>query len=59
MGFEAWSSNECGGLENAIKNKTARKLKAGESVNTWLTAVVYPSEGEVAQLTKEGKATFK
>ena len=59
MGFEAWSSNECGGLDNAIQNKTARKLKAGESVNTWMTAIVYPSKGDIAQLTKEGKATFK
>lgn len=58
LAVEPWSSYQCAGLENAIQNKTARKLKAGQSVSTWLTAVVYPGEGQVSNISKDGKVKF-
>lgn len=54
MGIEPWSSYQCAGLENAIENKTARSLKAGASVKTWLTAVVYERKNEPSSITREG-----
>ena len=59
MGIEPWSSFQCAGLENAIKNKTSRKLKAGETVNTWLTAAVYQGKDKIKNISKDGKVTFE
>jgi hypothetical protein len=58
LGVEPWSSYQCAGLENAISNKTARTLKAGASVKTWLTVVAYQGEKEVSNITKDGKVAF-
>lgn len=57
MGIEPWSSYQCAGLENAIQNKTARKLKAGASVKTWLTAVAYESKDEINHISQAGEVT--
>ncbi len=59
LGIEPWSSYQCAGLENAIQNGSARKLKSGESVNSWLTAVVYRGADEVKNINKDGKVSFK
>jgi hypothetical protein len=59
LGIEPWSSYQCAGLENAIENRTAKKLKAGSSVRTWLTAVVYENEGEIKNISKGGQVEFR
>jgi hypothetical protein len=59
LAIEPWSSYQCAGLENAIANKTARSLEAGQSVGSWLTAVVYQNEGELTGISKEGTVKFK
>jgi len=58
LGVEPWSSFQCAGLENALENNTSRILIAGESVNTWLTFVVYENEGEIKNISKDGKVEF-
>lgn len=59
LAIEPWSGFQCAGLENAIENKTARMLKAGESVNSWLTAVIYENNGQITNISKDGKVEYK
>lgn len=58
MGIEPWSSYPCGGLETAIKNKSALKIKPGDSIQTWMTAVAYSSKKDVAEINRDGKVEF-
>jgi hypothetical protein len=58
MGIEPWSSYPCSGLEAAINNKSTLKLKAGESMNSWITAVAYESEKDVSLINKDGTINF-
>jgi len=57
MGIEPWSSYQYAGLENAIQNKNARKLKAGTNVKTWLTTVAYESKDEINHISQAGEVT--
>ena len=59
VGIEPWSSYQCAGLENAIQNQSARIIKGGASVKTWLTAVVYESGQEPNNISRDGKITWK
>ena len=58
LGIEPWSGFPCAGLDYAIKNKTANKLKAGKSVKTWLTAAAYHGNDDIKNISKDGKVTF-
>lgn len=58
LGVEPWSSYQCAGLENAINNRTARILKAGDSIKTWLTAVIYQGDGQTNRISRDGKVAF-
>jgi hypothetical protein len=55
LGLEPWTSYPCVGLADAIANGTARQLEAGESLEAWLTAVLFRDCPEVQSITREGR----
>ncbi len=54
LGIEPWSGYPCGGLDVSMKNGSARRLQAGQSIRSWLTAVAYTTRKEVLGITKDG-----
>lgn len=54
MGIEPWSSFQCGGLENAIQNKSARKINAYQRIKSWLTAVAFENLNTINQISQNG-----
>lgn len=59
LGIEPWSGYPCGGLDAALKNKSARQLGPGESLHSWLTAVAYQTDQEIGGIFKDGTVRFK
>ncbi len=54
IGLEPWTSYPCVGLAEAIQRGTAAQLKAGQSVDAWVTAVVYTGADTVNHITRDG-----
>lgn len=54
IALEPWTSWPNDGVENAVKNGTAKTLKAGESVSTTLKVIVYQNHEKVTHITPEG-----
>jgi hypothetical protein len=58
LALEPWSSYP-GSLDEAIKNKTALQLQAGEVIKNKLIAVVFPCDTEpVSNIDDSGKVQF-
>jgi len=54
IGIEPWTSYPCAGLTNAIQNGTARQLKPGESLDAWVTAVMFTDHAVVRHIARDG-----
>jgi hypothetical protein len=55
VGIEPWSSYPCSGLLESIENGTALHLEAGQSLDSWLTAVAYSGAENVSFIARDGK----
>ena len=54
IGMEPWTSYPCCGLESAVERGTTMRLEAGQSIETWLTAVAFTGSADVTQISKYG-----
>ncbi len=57
IGIEPWTSYPCVGLREAVKNDTALTLQPGESIESWLTAVIFSDFPEVRTIARDGIMT--
>jgi len=58
MGIEPWSSDPCAGIQEAILNHSALRLKPGESLPSWLTAAAYAGSHEPNRILRDGTVEF-
>lgn len=59
LGIEPWSSHPCAGLQTAIKNGSSLQLAAHSSMHSWLTAVAFPTQGQVVGIDRNGSVEQK
>jgi hypothetical protein len=57
LGIEPWSSYPCSGLQESIKNGTALQLKAGQSLDSWVTATAYEGKETISFIARDGTLT--
>jgi hypothetical protein len=58
MAIEPWTSYPCTGIEDIIKRGTTVKIKPGESISSWISAVAYVGDRDVSSIKKDGTVTF-
>jgi hypothetical protein len=54
IGIEPWSSYPCSGLLESVKNGTAIRLEAGNSLSSWITATAYVEKEDVSFIARDG-----
>lgn len=57
LALEPWTSMPNDGVEEAVKNGTAKELKAHASIETDFTIVVYTDKKEVSHINRDGIVT--
>jgi len=57
LALEPWTSMPNDGVQEAVKNGTAKELKAGETVETDLVVVIYTDKTQISNIDRQGNVT--